>query len=386
MAPISKRVILAAHRGGKIVVMAKRRIRTRTDLSTVYTPGVAEVSRLFARDPEQRRTFSIAGDTVAVVSDGSAVLGLGNIGAYGAIPVMEGKAAIFREFAGLNAFPICLATQETDAIIAIVRAIAPVFAAVNLEDIAAPRCFAVESALQNLGIPVMHDDQHGTAVVASAAIRNACRVVGKRLADIHVTISGAGAAGTAIALLLATLVRDVVVVDSKSAISSARSDLTPEKHALRASTNREDRRGALADVLVGSDVFIGVSKAGILTAPLVRRMAERPIVIAMANPTPEIMPDVAHAAGAAVVATGRSDFPNQVNNALAYPGIFRGAIDARATHITPAMRAAASSAIARCVARPTADRIIPSIFDRRVVREVSRAVARAWRAGGATRS
>lgn len=376
MPPLPRSTILAAHRGGKLSVQAKRRIRTRRDLSIAYTPGVAEVSRAIAADPALAKKYTIAGRTVAVVSDGSAVLGLGDVGPKAALPVMEGKCAIFKEFAGLDAFPIVLDVHDVDGIVAAVRAIAPTFAAINLEDIAAPQCFAVEEQLQDLGIPVMHDDQHGTAVVVLAGLLNACRVTKRDLADMHVVVVGAGAAGTAIARMLVPRVTDIMLVDSHGMVCAERADLNAPKRALLEITNKRGVCGSLTDALTGADVFIGVSKAGLLTPAMIRAMATDPIIFAMANPTPEIMPDVARAAGAAIVATGRSDYPNQVNNALAYPGIFRGAIDASATRITEAMKLAAANALAALVKRPTSDAIIPSIFDRRVVPAVARAVAR----------
>lgn len=378
--------ILRAHDGGKIHTVPTRPIATREDLSTVYTPGVAEVSRAIAADPTLAKRYTISGRTVAVISDGSAVLGLGNIGPRAALPVMEGKCAIFTTFAGLDAFPIVLDVHDADGIVAAVRALAPTFAAINLEDIAAPTCFDVEARLQDVGIPIMHDDQHGTAVVVLAALTNACRVTRRPLADVRVVVSGAGAAGSAIARLLAPRVADVTLVDSRGVISAARTDLTAPKRALLACTNRRNVSGALADALAGADVFIGVSQPGLLTPALVRRMARDPLIFAMANPVPEIMPDDAHAAGAAVVATGRSDFPNQVNNALAYPGIFLGAITAGATRITEAMKLAAADALAALVATPARDAIVPSIFDPRVVPAVSTAVAAAWHGEDATRA
>ncbi|MDO8463432.1 MAG: NADP-dependent malic enzyme [bacterium] len=378
MATLDKNAILAAHEGGKITMASTRAIRSREDLSVVYTPGVAEVSRAIAADPTLARRYTISGRCVAVISDGSAVLGLGNVGPRAAMPVMEGKCAIFKEFAGLDAFPIVLDVHDADGIIAAVRAIAPTFAAVNLEDIAAPTCFAVEERLQDLGIPVMHDDQHGTAVVVLAALLNAGRVVEKELARMRVVVVGAGAAGTAIAHMLAPRVADVVLADSHGLVCAARDDLNAPKRALLAVTNKRSVCGTLADALHGADVFIGVSKAGLLSPALVASMAPRSIVIAMANPVPEIMPDEARAAGAMVVATGRSDFPNQVNNALAYPGIFLGAINAGATRITDAMKLAAAQTIAGFVEVPAPDIIIPSIFSPDLARTIADAVARAW--------
>ncbi|MDO8424916.1 MAG: malic enzyme-like NAD(P)-binding protein [bacterium] len=370
--------VRAAHERGKIQVIPMRPLENMEDLACIYTPGVAEVSRAIAADPSLARRYTIAGHTVAVISDGTAVLGLGNIGAAAALPVMEGKCAIFKRFAGLDAIPLVLNTQDPDTIIRVVRAIAPGFAAINLEDIAAPHCFAVEAALQDLGIPVMHDDQHGTAIVVLAALTNACRVTERKLENLRVVISGAGAAGIAVAKLLTPLVGDVALLDSKGALCDARGDLEGAKRTVLGKLRTKNRCGSLADVICGADAFVGVSQPGVLTPDMVRSMAADPIVLALANPTPEIMPDAAHAAGAAVVATGRSDFPNQVNNALAYPGVFRGAIEARAPQITDAMKYAAAAAIAALVPSPTPHCIVPAIFDDRVVPAVAHAVHSAY--------
>ena len=367
-----------AHLGGKIRVEPKIPVKTRKDLSTVYTPGVARVSMAIAADPAKAFSLTIKRNTVAVVSDGTAVLGLGDIGPLGALPVMEGKAMLFKQFAGIDAFPICLDTKDVDEIVETVVRIAPVFGGINLEDISAPRCFEVEQRLiERLDVPVMHDDQHGTAVVILAALINAAKVVGKELGDLQVVVSGSGAAGTAtIKMLLGAGVRDVIPVDRAGAIN--RTDRYENSHWrwLAENTNVENRRGSLADVLVGADVFIGVSAPGILEAEHVKTMGRDPIIFAMANPTPEIMPDIA-APVAAVVATGRSDFPNQVNNLLAFPGIFRGALDVRASRITEKMKIAAAFAIASTVTDDERgpEYIIPSVFDPRVVDVVARAVA-----------
>ena len=367
-----------AHLGGKISVEPKIPVKTRQDLSTVYTPGVARVSMAIAADPSKAVQLTIKRNTVAVVSDGSAVLGLGDIGPLGALPVMEGKAMLFKQFANIDAFPICLDTKDVDEIVETVVRIAPVFGGINLEDISAPRCFEVERRLiERLDIPVMHDDQHGTAVVILAALMNAALVVGKRIEDLQVVVSGSGAAGTAtIKMLLEAGVRDIVPVDRSGALN--RDDRYDNAHWrwLAEHCNRENRRGALADVLHGADAFIGVSAPGILEPEYVQTMATDPIVFAMANPTPEIMPDIA-APFAAVVATGRSDFPNQVNNLLAFPGIFRGALDVRASRITDRMKLAAARAIAAIVTddERSAQYIIPSVFDPRVVDAVAKAVA-----------
>jgi len=367
-----------AHLGGKIRVEPKFPVKTRSDLATVYTPGVARVSMAIAADPSKAYQLTIKRNTVAVVTDGTAVLGLGDIGPLGALPVMEGKAMLFKQFAGIDAFPICLDTKDVDEIVETVVRIAPVFGGINLEDISAPRCFEVEQRLiELLDIPVMHDDQHGTAVVILAALINASKVVNKNLSDMQVVVSGSGAAGTAtIKMLLGAGVRDVIPVDRNGALN--RDDRYDNSHWrwLAEHCNRENRHGTLAEVLVGADVFIGVSAPGILQPEHISRMARDPIIFAMANPTPEIMPDVA-ATVATVVATGRSDFPNQVNNLLAFPGIFRGALDVRASRITEKMKIAAAYAIASMVtdAERSSEYIIPSVFDARVVDAVAKAVA-----------
>jgi malate dehydrogenase (oxaloacetate-decarboxylating) len=377
-----------AHLGGKIRVSPKMAVKTRKDLSTVYTPGVARVSMAIAADPSKAFQLSIKRNTVAVVTDGTAVLGLGDVGPLGALPVMEGKSALFKQFANIDAFPICLDTKDVDEIVETVVRIAPVFGGVNLEDISAPRCFEVEQRLiERLDIPVMHDDQHGTAVVILAALINAAKVVGKNLSDLQIVVSGSGAAGTAtIKMLLEAGVRDVIPVDRNGAINREERYDNAHWRWLAEHTNRENRRGSLADVLRGSDVFLGVSAPGILKPSDIQGMARDPIVFAMANPTPEIMPDVA-APVAAVVATGRSDFPNQVNNLLAFPGIFRGALDVRARRITEKMKIAAAYAIASMVTDEErgAEYIIPSVFDPRVVDAVAKAVATAAVDGGVAR-
>lgn len=374
---------------GKIGIFNKMPIKSRDDLSIAYTPGVARPCEVIAADPEAARRLTIKDNSVAVVSDGSAVLGLGNIGPSAAIPVMEGKAMLFKQFANIDAWPICVDTQDAGEIIETVRRIAPVFGGINLEDIGAPKCFEVEESLQDLGIPVFHDDQHGTAIVLLAALMNASRVIGRPLTELTIVINGAGAAGTAIAKLLRCVghepgqchsVKDIVICDSKGAIHSDRSDLNPQKQALLGFTNRTGRSGSLPEVLKGADVFIGVSKGNLLTADDVKNMAPDPVILAMANPTPEIMPDLALSAGAAVVGTGRSDFPNQVNNVLAFPGIFRGALDVRAHRITESMKFAAAQALAGTIENPTADKILPDPLDIRVSPRVATAVGRAWQA------
>ncbi|HKU18511.1 MAG TPA: NADP-dependent malic enzyme [Candidatus Saccharimonadales bacterium] len=360
---------------GKIALALKDDPDSREKLSTYYTPGVAAVSSYVAAHPDEAREYTWLNNVVAVVSDGSAVLGLGNIGPYGALPVMEGKAMLFKHFAGLDAVPIVLNVHTADEIVATVQALAPSFGGINLEDIAAPLCFEVEERLKaELAIPVMHDDQHGTAVVVLAGLINAMQVTGKQLKDCKIVLVGAGAAGVAIAKLLHIYAQpEIIAVDSKGVISSDRADLNDEKRKLLELSNTT-AGGSLADAVRGADVFIGVSKPGLLTADMVKTMHKDPIIFAMANPVPEIMPDEARAAGAAVVATGRSDFPNQINNALAFPGIFRGALDNRVRTITDQHKIAAAEVIASLVEHPTADAIIPSVLDERIVPRIAEVI------------
>jgi len=372
---------------GKIQVTAKMPVRTTDDLSLAYSPGVAEPSRAIAQDPDKVWEYTLKGNAVAIVSDGSAVLGLGNIGAAAAIPVMEGKALLFKRFANIDAFPICLDTQNVDEIVNTVRYLAPVFGGINLEDISAPRSFEIEQRLQDLGIPVFHDDQHGTAIVVLAALLNAARVVGKPLQEMKVVINGAGAAGIAIARLLRCVdnedpreciaVQDAVIADRKGIIHAGRTDLNPAKREVLRYTNPDGKTGSLQDALREADVFIGVSVGNLLSTEDVRRMAGNAIILALANPDPEIMPEAAYAGGAAVVGTGRSDLPNQVNNVLGFPGIFRGALNARAPRITPAMKLAAAKAIAGCVPEPSHEAIIPATLNERVAWNVAAAVEQA---------
>ena len=371
---------------GKIGVVGKMPIANRDDLSLAYTPGVARPCEVIASDQSKARELTIKRNSVAVITDGSAVLGLGNIGPHAAIPVMEGKALLFKEFANIDAWPICLDTQDVDEIVATVRRIAPVFGGINLEDISAPRCFAVEQALQDIGIPVFHDDQHGTAIVLLAALLNAAKVLGRDITQMKVVINGAGAAGTAIARLLRCVghdpnvcvpVKDVVVCDSKGVIHKGRNDLADYKRELLSYTNRENRSGSLQDMLVGADVFIGVSKGNLLSSRDISTMASNSIVLAMANPIPEIMPDAAKRGGAVVVGTGRSDFPNQINNVLAFPGIFRGALDAGASAISEEMKIAAARALAAATTNPSAERVLPDPLDRSVAPRIAAAVAEA---------
>lgn len=371
---------LALHRKlrGKIEVIGKTPIRTRHDLSLVYTPGVGAVSSAIAKDSRLADVMTWKRNSVAVVSDGSAVLGLGNIGPLAALPVMEGKCAIFKTFAGIDAVPIVLATQDPDEIVKTVVAIAPTFGAIQLEDISAPRCFDIERRLsRDLDIPVMHDDQHGTAIIVLAGLLNALKVIGKNMTSIRIVISGAGAAGTAIAHLLhASGVNNVTCCDRNGAIWAGRKDLNVEKAELATYTNPKHRKGSLADVLKRADVLIGTSGPGLVTGDMVRSMAKQAIVFALANPIPEIMPDAALSAGAAVVATGRSDFPNQVNNALCYPGLFRGMLDRRVNKVTDAIKVRAARAIAGFVKKPTQEKIIPTMFDKGLHEAVARSVRR----------
>lgn len=361
---------------GKIEIGLKDSLDTREKLSIYYTPGVAAVSSLVAGKPELAREYTWLKNNVAIISDGSAVLGLGDIGPYGALPVMEGKAALFKHFAGIDGVPIVLDVHSADEIVDAVLAIAPSFGAINLEDISAPKCFEIEERVKaKLDIPVMHDDQHGTAIVVLAGLINAAKVTGKSLSNCKVVCVGAGAAGTAVIKLLYKYAHpEILAVDSKGIISKSRKDLNEEKKSLLDFTNSNNVSGSLSDVLKGADIFIGVSAPGVLTQQMIKTMNKKSIIFAMANPTPEIMPDIAKKAGAAVVATGRSDFPNQVNNALAFPGVFRGALDNKIKKITDQHKIAAAEAIAALVKNPTADNIIPSVLDKKVVPAVASAI------------
>jgi len=374
---------------GKLEVKSKVAIETKDDLSTAYTPGVAEPCRKIHDNPEDVYKYTLKANTVAVVSDGTAVLGLGDIGPLAAIPVMEGKSILFKRFGNVDAFPICLDTKDVDEIVETVKRIAPSFGGINLEDISAPRCFEIEKRLkEELDIPVFHDDQHGTAVVVCAGLTNALKIVGKKWEDLNIVISGAGAAGVSICKLLQSFgAGNVVLVDSKGALVDGDPRLNPAKQEIAAVTNKNKESGSLADVIKGKDVFIGVSAPGLVTAEMVGTMAEKPIVFAMANPTPEIMPDEALRGGAAVVATGRSDFPNQINNVLVFPGIFRGALDAGARSITESMKAAAARAIASIVTDEelSPEYIIPDAFNENVAKVVAKAVADEARATGNAR-
>ncbi|MBD2594185.1 NAD-dependent malic enzyme [Nostoc spongiaeforme FACHB-130] len=372
------------HRGGKISIASRIALKSVSDLAMAYTPGVGRICKAIAANPEEVYNLTIKQNTVAIVTDGSAVLGLGNLGPAAALPVMEGKAMLFKEFAGIDAFPICLATQSTDEIVQAVKQIAPVFGGVNLEDIAAPRCFEIEQRLrQELDIPVFHDDQHGTAIVTLAALYNALKLVNKSMADIRIVINGAGAAGVAIARLLRKAgAQTILMCDSKGILSVHRTDLTEEKQEFAVKA-----QGTLAGAMQGADVFIGVSAPGVLTPEMVQAMAKDPIVFAMANPIPEIQPELVSKI-VAVMATGRSDYPNQINNVLAFPGVFRGALDCRAKEITTTMYLEAASAIASLVnpSDLSPEHIIPSVFDTRVAPAVAAAVQRAARQEGIAKS
>jgi len=374
---------------GKISVQNKLPIGSRDDLSLAYTPGVARPCEIISEDPEAAYRLTSKGNSVAVVTDGSAVLGLGDIGPLASLPVMEGKALLFREFAKIDAWPICLDTKDPAKIIETCKVIAPSFGGINLEDISAPRCFEIEDALQDLGIPVFHDDQHGTAIVLLAALINAAQVTEKKLNDLRVVVNGAGAAGTAIAKLISGIgvagteispVGDVIICDSKGAISRSRDGLSPEKIRLLEFSNKGNRSGTLKEVIKGADVFIGVSKGNVITTDDVKAMAKNSIILAMANPTPEIMPEEAIRGGAAVVGTGRSDFANQVNNVLVFPGIFRGALDARAPRINGEMKVAAALALAGAVDEISPENILPHPLDRTVAPRIAKHVRAAAKA------
>ncbi len=371
---------------GKISIAPKIEISNLDDLSTVYSPGVAEPCRQIVCNPEKVYQMTMKANAIAVVSDGSAVLGLGNIGAEAAIPVMEGKAILFKKYANIDAIPICLKTQDTQELINTIINISPSFGGINLEDISAPRCFKVEESLQELGIPVFHDDQHGTAIVATAALINAVKVTGKKFKNLKIVINGAGAAGKAILGMLRSVgdaypnyqVKDILVCDSKGIIETSREDIIMNKHKneIALTSNKSATKGNLKNALKSADVFIGVSLGGLLNIEMIKTMAEKPIIFALANPTPEIFPEEAKKGGASIVATGRSDYPNQVNNVLVFPGIFRGALDARASRITDAMKISAVFALAGYVKKPTADLIVPSPLDKGVAKTVAEATKR----------
>ena len=384
---VSDRTFLM-HLGGKIEVRSKMQIRTRDDLSMAYTPGVGRVCRAIADEPERAFNLTIKRNTVAVVTDGTAVLGLGDIGPRAAMPVMEGKAMLFKEFAGVDAFPVCLDTKDTDEIVETVVRLAPGFGGINLEDISAPRCFEIEERLKaELDVPVFHDDQHGTAVVVLAALINSLKIVGKEMKDLKVVVNGIGAAGVACAkILLAAGVRNVVGCDSSGIVHKGRDRLNTSKRWFAENTNPERRTGGLAEAVVGADLFLGLSVPGVLTAEHLGSMAKDPFIFAMANPVPEIMPELAFGK-ARIMATGRSDYPNQINNVLCFPGIFRGALDGRAYEINEEMKLAAARAIAGVVPEESLseDYIIPSVFDERVAPAVAEAVSEAAEESGMAR-
>lgn len=373
-----KAVKLHEEWNGKITTTAKASVKTREDLAVAYTPGVAAPCRIIAENKEEAYKYTLKANTIAVVSDGSAVLGLGNIGPEAAMPVMEGKCVLFKEFGDVNAFPICLDTQDTDEIVKIVTALAPTFGGINLEDISAPRCFEIEERLKaTLDIPVFHDDQHGTAIVVLSAIINSLKITGKKKEECKIVVNGAGAAGIAITkLLLRYGFKHAILCDRTGIISSSRDNLNDMKKEMLKVTNPDDISGTLKDALVGADIFIGVSAPNSVTKEMVQSMNQDPIIFAMANPTPEIMPDEAKAAGAKIVGTGRSDFPNQINNVVAFPGIFKGALEGRAKQITEEMKLAAAEAIASLVSDEelNEDFIMPEAFDPRVSRVVADAV------------
>lgn len=364
---------------GKIEIISRAKIETREDLSLAYTPGVAEACNAIVKDKSEVYELTRKSNMVAVITDGSAVLGLGNIGPLASLPVMEGKCALFKEFAGVDAFPIALATQDTEEIIKTIVNIAPMFGGINLEDISAPRCFEIEERLSELlDIPVFHDDQHGTAIVVLAGLTNAMKVVGKKLSDATIVVNGAGAAGTAISnLLFEAGVKNLIVLDSNGIIVEGRAGMGAEKIQLAMKTNREKRTGGLIEAMKGADAFVGVSKPNLVTSEMVRSMNGKSIIFAMANPVPEVMPDIAIKAGATVVATGRSDFPNQVNNVLVFPGIFRGLLDGRIRKVTTKMKLAVARALSDLVQVPTATNILPSPLDKGVAGVVAKAVRKA---------
>jgi malate dehydrogenase (oxaloacetate-decarboxylating) len=362
---------LHARSRGKIEIKSKVSLNTKEDLSLAYTPGVAAVCRAIGNDIKKSYTLTNRANQIAIVSDGTAILGLGNLGPEAAMPVMEGKSIIFKEFAGIDAIPLCINSTDVEDIVKFCKMIEPSFAGINLEDISSPRCFEILERLEKeLTIPVFHDDQDGTAIVTVAAIINACRVTGKTLAALRIVINGAGAAGIAIArLLIHEGVDDVILVDTQGAIHAGRPGMNPVKEEIAEITNRDNRTGSLGDVLIGTDIFVGVSKGNILDRCMIESMNDAPFIFAMANPTPEIMPDLAYQAGASIVGTGRSDLPNQVNNALVFPGLFKGLLSTGITEITPELKLSAAKAIANSI-EPTKENLMPSTFDKNVVRNI----------------
>ncbi|MFH1607694.1 MAG: malic enzyme-like NAD(P)-binding protein [archaeon] len=371
-----KSCTLHAQHKGKLEIKSKFPLECKDDLCVAYTPGVSEPCKEIFKNPEDVYKYTIKGNSVAVVTDGSAVLGLGNIGPEAALPVMEGKCLLFKKFADIDAYPICIASQDVEDIIKTVKMIAPGFGGINLEDISAPRCFEVEERLkQELDIPVFHDDQHGTAIVALAALINALKVTGKNKEEIKVVINGAGAASIAVCkIFLKWGIKNIILVDSKGTIYEGRDNLNSTKEEMTKVTNLDKIQGQLEDAIKGTDVFVGCSIAGVLKQDMVRSMNKNPIIFALANPVPEIMPDLAKEAGAAIVATGRSDFENQINNVLAFPGIFRGALDMRAKHITEEMKLSAAKALASAVEDPTPNKIIPSVFDKGIADKIASSI------------
>ena len=387
----NKERALQAHKDwqGKIEVVARCKIENADDLTVAYTPGVAEPCLAISKDPDLSYTYTRRGNLVAVVTDGTAVLGLGDIGPEAGMPVMEGKCALFKAFADVDAFPLCVRSKSVDDIVNTVKLLAGSFGGVNLEDISAPRCFEIERRLkQECDIPIFHDDQHGTAIITAAAMINACRLTGKKMSELNMVVSGAGAAAVAVARLLLSMgIGDVVLVNRGGAVCQSRPDLNPELQAMAKITNKQGKQGTLAQVVKGADVFLGLSAPGVLTAEMVSTMNKDPMVFACANPVPEIYPEEAKKGGAAVVGTGRSDYPNQINNVLAFPGVFRGALDVRASDINDEMKAGAAYAIADIVTPEelTADYILPAAFDKRVGPAVAKAVAEAARKSGVSR-
>lgn len=369
-------ITLHKKKRGKIEIVSKLPLNNRNDLSLAYTPGVAGPALAIAKDKKLARVLTAMKNSVAIISDGSAVLGLGNIGPEAALPIMEGKAVLFKKFAGLDCYPLVLATQDVEEIIAAVKAVAPTFGAINLEDISAPRCFEIEKRLKKeLDIPIMHDDQHGTAIVVLAGLINALKVVKKRKEDVRVVLSGAGAAGSGIIELLRLYgFKKIVACDRQGIICKTRTDLTPHKKYLQKITNIENLKGEISEALRGADIFIGVSQGNLLKASDIKLMNKDPIIFALANPIPEIMPEEAKRGGARVIATGRSDFPNQVNNVLAYPGIFKAVIEAEAREISDEMKLSCAEALAKVVKRPSAEKIIPDPFDKKVVPAITKAL------------
>jgi len=369
---------LELHRAkkGKLELTSKVKINTKEDLSLAYTPGVAEVCRVIADNPAEAKNLTLKSNTIAVVTDGSAILGLGNLGPKAAIPVMEGKCILFKEFAGVDAFPICLDTQDTEEIIKTIKYIAPVFGGINLEDISAPRCFEIEKRLKaELDIPVLHDDQHGTATVVLAALINALKLLNINKENIKVVVNGAGAAGIATANLFVQYgIKNIIVCDSKGAIHKDRADLNQTKKKLAEVTNREKQTGELSDVVLGADVFVGVSRPGLLTPEMVESMGSRPVIFALANPIPEIMPEIAKEAGAYIISTGRSDYPNQTNNVLAFPGLFLGALNNNVTDITDTILIRAAEVLAGLVDNLSVDKILPAPLDKSVAEKIAEAV------------